>query len=89
MLPGFTVTDPTSLSTLTFDMLEEEDSMQSRPTPTPKGCKLCHTDHQAKFLGKIAIHSLESLGDSAKPMVWVFLKVRICLDCGPRRNPLL
>ena len=82
MLPGFTMTDPTPLSTPTSDMVEEEDSMQCGPTPTPKGCKLCHTDHQAKFLGKIAIHPLESLDDSAKPMVWVFTKVSICLDCG-------
>jgi hypothetical protein len=50
--------------------------------PHLKGCKLCHSNHQAESLSKIAIHPVESLDDPTKPMVWVFPKLSFCIDCG-------
>jgi hypothetical protein len=50
--------------------------------PYFKGCKRCHSNHQAESLSKIAIHPVESLDDPAKPMVWVFPKLSFCIDCG-------
>jgi hypothetical protein len=44
-------------------------------------CKSCGSNRQSKFDGEIAIHfpGLKNLG---KPVVWVFPKVVVCLDCG-------
>jgi len=56
--------------------------MQWQPIRTPKGCTLCQSDHQANFPSKLAIHPLESLDGSAKPIVWVLTQISMCLDCG-------
>lgn len=44
-------------------------------------CKGCHSDKQGVFNGEVAIHfsGLEGLD---KPIVWVFPKLAVCLDCG-------
>jgi hypothetical protein len=44
-------------------------------------CKSCQSKIQSNFNGEIAIHfrGLEGLD---KPIVWVFPKLVVCLDCG-------
>ena len=57
--------------------------MQLHPTLTRElACKLCGSYEQRLFSAEIAIHSRESPKNPAKPLVWVFPKLRICLDCG-------
>jgi hypothetical protein len=45
------------------------------------GCKSCQSQNQRNFNGEIAIHfpGLEGL---KKPIVWVFPKLAVCLNCG-------
>ena len=44
-------------------------------------CKSCESENQRNLNGEIAIHfpGLEGLD---KPIVWVFPKLLVCLDCG-------
>ena len=44
-------------------------------------CKKCSSEKQSTFNGEVAIHfpGLEGLD---KPIVWVFPKLAVCLDCG-------
>jgi hypothetical protein len=44
-------------------------------------CKRCASDEQKNFSGELAIHfpGLEGLD---KPIVWVFPKLLVCLECG-------
>jgi hypothetical protein len=44
-------------------------------------CRSCQSANQSAFNGEIAIHfpGLEGLD---KPIVWVFPKLSVCLDCG-------
>ena len=44
-------------------------------------CKSCHSETQSSFNGEIALHfpGLEGLN---KPIVWVFPKLLVCLNCG-------
>lgn len=44
-------------------------------------CKSCHSEKQSEFNGELAIHfpGLEGLD---KPIVWVFPKLLVCLNCG-------
>jgi len=44
-------------------------------------CRSCQSSNQSTFNGEIAIHvpGLEGLD---KPIVWVFPKLLICLNCG-------
>ena len=44
-------------------------------------CRSCHSNNQGAFNGEVAIHfpGLEGLN---KPIVWVFPKLTVCLDCG-------
>jgi len=44
-------------------------------------CKLCQSQNQREFNGEIAIHS-PGLKGLDKPIVWVFPKLAVCLDCG-------
>ena len=43
-------------------------------------CKLCQSQNQREFNGEIAIHS-PGLKGLDKPIVWVFPKLAVCLDC--------
>jgi len=45
-------------------------------------CKSCGSDKQSKFTAEIAIH-FPGLSGLEKPIVWVFPKVFVCLNCGP------
>jgi len=44
-------------------------------------CKSCQSQNQREFNGEIAIH-FRGLEGLAKPIVWVFPKVEVCLLCG-------
>ena len=44
-------------------------------------CKSCHSENQAEFNGEIAIH-FPGLKGLDQPIVWVFPKLVVCLDCG-------
>jgi hypothetical protein len=44
-------------------------------------CKSCQSDHQSNLKGEIAIH-FPGLNGLDKPIVWVFPKLLVCLDCG-------
>jgi hypothetical protein len=45
-------------------------------------CKSCLSDRQLEFLGEICLHFRGGLEGLNKPVVWVFPKVAVCLDCG-------
>lgn len=44
-------------------------------------CKSCLSEHQSNLTSEIAIH-FPGLKGLDKPIVWVFPKVLVCLDCG-------
>jgi hypothetical protein len=44
-------------------------------------CKACASDRLKSFNGEIAIH-LPRLEGSNDPIVWVFPRVLVCLNCG-------
>jgi hypothetical protein len=44
-------------------------------------CKSCQSENQGNFNGEIAIH-FPGLKGLDKPIVWVFPKLVVCLDCG-------
>ena len=44
-------------------------------------CKSCHSDNQFTFNGEIAIH-FPGVRGLDKPIVWVFPRLLVCLNCG-------
>lgn len=44
-------------------------------------CQKCSSENQNTFNGEIAIH-FPGLKGLDKPIVWVFPKVAVCLECG-------
>jgi hypothetical protein len=50
----------------------------SGTTPT---CKQCHSERLGNFGGELAIH-FTGLAGLNKPIVWVFPKLLVCLNCG-------
>jgi hypothetical protein len=44
-------------------------------------CKSCESENQVTFNGEIAIH-FPGLKGLDKPIVWVFPKLLVCLNCG-------
>jgi hypothetical protein len=42
-------------------------------------CKTCHSDRQGEFNGEIAVNVPKG---PEPPIVWVFPKVLVCLNCG-------
>jgi hypothetical protein len=44
-------------------------------------CKSCQSEHQNNFNGELAIH-FPGLKGRDKPIVWVFPKLVVCLNCG-------
>ena len=45
------------------------------------GCSRCSSAEVKVFNGEIAIH-FPGIKGLDKPIVWVFPKLRVCLDCG-------
>lgn len=54
---------------------------QPRFLVTVMSCKSCGSINQRKFSAEMAIHFPE-LKNIDEPVVWVFPKVMVCLDCG-------
>ena len=44
-------------------------------------CKSCKSENQSIINGEIAVH-FPGLKGLDKPIVWVFPKLVVCLDCG-------
>ena len=44
-------------------------------------CKACQSENQRTFNGEVAIH-FPGLKGLDKPIVWVFPKLLVCLNCG-------
>jgi hypothetical protein len=44
-------------------------------------CKSCQSDNQRTFDSEIAIH-FPGLKGLNKPVVWVFPRISVCIDCG-------
>jgi len=44
-------------------------------------CKSCSSTNQSKFTAEMNIH-LPGLEGLAKPTVWIFPEIVVCLDCG-------
>jgi hypothetical protein len=44
-------------------------------------CKACLSENQRNLNGEIAIH-FPGLKGVNKPIIWVFPKLLVCLDCG-------
>jgi hypothetical protein len=44
-------------------------------------CKSCQSENQHTFNGEIAIH-FPGLKGLDKPIVWVYPKLLVCLNCG-------
>ena len=44
-------------------------------------CKSCKSEHQSNLSAEVAIH-FPGLKGLDKPIVWVFPKLLVCLDCG-------
>jgi hypothetical protein len=44
-------------------------------------CASCHSANRSPFTAEIAIH-FPGLKGLDKPIVWVFPKLLVCLDCG-------
>jgi hypothetical protein len=44
-------------------------------------CNSCKSENQSNFNGEIAIH-IPGLKGLDKPIMWVFPKLAVCLDCG-------
>jgi hypothetical protein len=45
------------------------------------GCKRCDSESQGSFNGEIAVH-FPGLKGLDKPIVWMFPKLAVCLQCG-------
>ena len=44
-------------------------------------CQKCRFENQSTFNGEVAIH-FTGLDGLDKPIVWVFPKLAVCLECG-------
>jgi hypothetical protein len=44
-------------------------------------CKFCQSEHQNNLTAEVAIH-FPGLKGLNKPILWVFPKLLVCLDCG-------
>jgi len=45
-------------------------------------CRSCLSNRQTEFLGEICMHFPGGLESLDKPLIWVFPKVVVCLNCG-------
>jgi hypothetical protein len=49
--------------------------------PSDIACKSCGSKNQSNFTSEIGIH-FPGLEGISKPVVWVFPKLVVCLECG-------
>ena len=45
-------------------------------------CRSCKSLHIADFLGEICLHFNQGVESLNKPLIWLFPKIPVCLDCG-------
>lgn len=50
-------------------------------------CKSCGSVSQREFVAEMGIH-FPGLENFKKPLVWVFPKLVVCLDCGMAEFPV-
>ena len=50
-------------------------------------CIQCQSENQHSFTGELALH-FPGLDGLQKPVVWVFPKVSVCLNCGYAEFPI-
>jgi len=64
-------------------MVKREEGEQSKPLEVSgrMSCKSCHSEKQREFSGEVAIHCL-GLKGLDQPIVWVFPRLVVCLNCG-------
>lgn len=55
--------------------------MSAHHFPGMLQCKQCDSERMDNFGGELAIH-FAGLEGVNKPIVWVFPKLLVCLDCG-------
>jgi len=48
---------------------------------TEMACKSCQSKNQRNLYGELAIH-FPGVDGLSKPIIWVFPKLMVCLDCG-------
>ena len=55
--------------------------LQNARKATEMSCKSCQSQNRRNLYGELAIHfpGVEGL---TKPIIWVFPKLVVCLDCG-------
>ena len=51
------------------------------PRLGPMSCKSCQSEHQSNLTSEVAIH-FPGLKGLNKPIVWVFPKLLVCMNCG-------
>jgi hypothetical protein len=51
------------------------------PAPGSSLCRSCQSDNESTFNGEIAIH-FSGLKGLEQPIVWIFPKLQVCLNCG-------
>jgi predicted nucleic-acid-binding Zn-ribbon protein len=56
-------------------------SMSAKGSDSSRFCKSCQSTNQSTFNGEIALH-FPGLSGLDKPIVWVFPKLVVCLNCG-------
>lgn len=44
-------------------------------------CRSCGLENQRKFAAEMSVHAL-GVANVDKPVVWVFPKLLVCMDCG-------
>ena len=47
----------------------------------PMSCKSCQSENERTLNGEVAIH-FPGLNGLDKPILWVFPKLLVCLNCG-------
>jgi hypothetical protein len=52
------------------------------PEEESRLCSSCASRRTTEFLGEICLHFPGGLESLKKPLVWMFPKVVVCLDCG-------
>ena len=57
------------------------ESVALGPREAKMSCQSCQSEHQSYFNGEIAIH-FAGLKGLDKPIVFVFPRLLVCLDCG-------
>jgi hypothetical protein len=79
---GATPVAPPAADETTITVEKNQLRVRKRlPVEDSSRCKSCESHNQSTFNGEMALH-FPGLDGIDKPIVWVFPKVSVCLDCG-------